>query len=280
MRLWTRSLNRLKTAHERAIDHLAIIIETDLPPLGFWRAAAQLFPDWPRGGRVRVAITAWLITAFVTWVDDWVRPLIPDAVPAGNLPAVEDPGSGLIIALVALTLLGFLTANLVGRTLVQLGDRSDRSHADRAPDLQDGEAGLPDAVLEIGNELPQGRPRRIPGARHVVAGVPVAAAEQGCVRAGCRAATIRFPFFFLYAQPDDRVSFSICRASKIIELDIPVEAAATLIMSAGMIQPGASDAEGQGGFAAIAAAARAAQAASEKDRYERAYQVALPASDL
>ena len=33
------------------------------------------------------------------------------------------PGSGLIVAVVALTLLGFLTANLIGRTLVDLGER-------------------------------------------------------------------------------------------------------------------------------------------------------------
>ena len=32
------------------------------------------------------------------------------------------PGSGLVIAFFALTLLGFLTANLVGRTLLQLGE--------------------------------------------------------------------------------------------------------------------------------------------------------------
>ena len=33
------------------------------------------------------------------------------------------PGSGLIVAVIALTLLGFLTANLIGRTLVDLGER-------------------------------------------------------------------------------------------------------------------------------------------------------------
>ena len=41
---------------------------------------------------------------------------------AGNLSAGLDPGLGLIIAFVALTLLGFLTANLVGRTLVEFGE--------------------------------------------------------------------------------------------------------------------------------------------------------------
>ncbi len=32
------------------------------------------------------------------------------------------PGFGLIIAFLALTVLGFLTANLVGRTLVEIGE--------------------------------------------------------------------------------------------------------------------------------------------------------------
>ena len=46
----------------------------------------------------------------------------------------------------------------------------------------------------------------------------------------------------------------------IIELDIPVEAAATLLISAGMIQPGANNGQ-QNRLAALAEAARAAQAA-------------------
>ena len=50
----------------------------------------------------------------------------------------------------------------------------------------------------------------------------------------------------------------------IIELEIPVEQAATLIMSAGMIQPGAPSNNGnQSGVAAMAAAARIAQTARD-----------------
>ena len=70
-----------------------------------------------------LAITVWLIWSIVTWVDDFVRPLIPPPYrPESYLPW-PIPGTGLIIAVVVLTLLGFLTANLVGRTLVELGDR-------------------------------------------------------------------------------------------------------------------------------------------------------------
>src|SRR3954466_13050385 len=70
-----------------------------------------------------VAITAWLIWSFVTWVDGFIRPLIPPAYRPETYLPWPIPGTGLIIAIFALTLLGFLTANLVGRTLVDLGDR-------------------------------------------------------------------------------------------------------------------------------------------------------------
>ena len=69
-----------------------------------------------------VAVTLWLIWWFVTWVDNLVRPVIPVAYRPETYIPVNIPGLGLIIAFVALTLLGFLTANLVGSRLVDLGE--------------------------------------------------------------------------------------------------------------------------------------------------------------
>src|SRR5215469_1622523 len=101
------------------------------PPAPETRAAA---PQSNIAGRMRnyfltglvvagpLAITVWLIWSIVTWVDDFVRPLIPPAYrPEFYLPW-PIPGTGLIIAIIVLTLLGFLTANLVGRKLVELGE--------------------------------------------------------------------------------------------------------------------------------------------------------------
>src|SRR5580658_9871910 len=70
-----------------------------------------------------VAVTLWLIWWFVTWVDNLVRPFIPSVYRPETYLPVHVPGLGLIIAFVALTLLGFLTANLVGRKLVDFGER-------------------------------------------------------------------------------------------------------------------------------------------------------------
>ena len=63
-------------------------------------------------------LTWWLIN----WVDELVRPLIPVAYRPETYLPIKIPGTGLIIALIALTTLGFLAANLVGRTLVEFGE--------------------------------------------------------------------------------------------------------------------------------------------------------------
>ena len=70
-----------------------------------------------------IAITFYLTWWFVTWVDGIVRPFVPVAYRPETYLPFGLPGSGLIVAVVALTLLGFLTANLIGRSLVDLGER-------------------------------------------------------------------------------------------------------------------------------------------------------------
>jgi uncharacterized membrane protein len=69
-----------------------------------------------------LTITIYITWWFITWVDGWVKPLVPAAyLPETYLPFTI-PGIGLVIALTGLTLLGFLTANLVGKTLLNLGE--------------------------------------------------------------------------------------------------------------------------------------------------------------
>lgn len=66
------------------------------------------------------AVTFWLIWGFVGFIDDSVIPLLPQEYrPA----AYALPGAGLAIALIGLTAVGALTANLVGRMVVRGGER-------------------------------------------------------------------------------------------------------------------------------------------------------------
>src|ERR1700730_18311902 len=105
----------------------------DLPPTV---PPAELPPDAPRGFMARfrnyfltglvvagpIAITFYLTWGFVTWVDGLVRPLVPVAYRPETYRPFGLPGCGRMVRAVALTLLGFLTANLIGRSLVDLGE--------------------------------------------------------------------------------------------------------------------------------------------------------------
>ena len=237
------------------------IIETDQPPAGF---GARLRNYFLTGLVVAgpLAITAWLITAFVTWVDDWVRPLIPDMYRPETYLPWKIPGSGLIIALLALTLLGFLTANLVGRTLIQLGDHL----IDRMPIVRP----IYKTVKQVFQMLFSKSGTSFRKVGLVEFPSPGMWSLVFLSQPPSRDIASRLPgdddqiSVFLPCTPNPTTGFFFyLPRHKIIELDNPVEAAATLIMSAGMIQPGASNAENQSGFAAIAAAARAAQVASD-----------------
>ena len=70
-----------------------------------------------------LAVTAYITWWFIDTVDGWIKPLIPARFwPDSYLP-FHLPGLGVIIALIGLTLLGFLAANLAGRSLLRLGER-------------------------------------------------------------------------------------------------------------------------------------------------------------
>ena len=70
-----------------------------------------------------LAITAYITWSFIGWVDSWVKPYIPARYSPETYLPFRIPGFGLIVALVLLPLIGFLTANIVGRAVVGFGER-------------------------------------------------------------------------------------------------------------------------------------------------------------
>lgn len=68
-------------------------------------------------------ITAYLTWTIVEWVDSWVKPYLPSVYNPDEYLPFSVPGFGLIVAIVGITLVGFLTANLIGRSIVAYGER-------------------------------------------------------------------------------------------------------------------------------------------------------------
>jgi uncharacterized membrane protein len=212
-----------------------------------------------------VAITLWLVWWFVTWVDGLVRPFIPGAYRPETYMPVRIPGLGLIIVFVALTLLGFFTANFVGRKLVDFGE----SILSRMPVVR--------PIYRTAKQIFQ----------------TLFSKSESSFR---RVALIEFPspgmwsLVFLTQSPTEDIAgrlpeseyvsaFMPCTPNpttgfffyvpkrEVIELDITVEQAMTVIMSAGIVQPGA-EANVQGSQAKLAALAQTARAAQTARKAE------------
>jgi uncharacterized membrane protein len=65
-----------------------------------------------------IGITIWLVWSIVALFDTWVKPLIPGRYNPDTYLPFEVPGVGLVVALMVITVIGALAANLVGRTLL------------------------------------------------------------------------------------------------------------------------------------------------------------------
>jgi uncharacterized membrane protein len=207
-----------------------------------------------------LAVTAWLIWSIVNWVDDLVRPLIPPVYRPETYLPWPIPGTGLVLAFIALTLLGFLTANLVGRKLVELGEGllsrmpivrpiyktmkqifetlfSKTGSSFRQVALVEFPAPGMWSLVFLSQPPSSDVAKRLPQGEHVSAFMPCTPNPTT-------------GFFFYVLRKD------------LIVLDISVENAMTLLISAGMVQP---DGEAQKKLAALAATARAAQVAKKTE---------------
>jgi uncharacterized membrane protein len=203
-----------------------------------------------------LAITIYLTWTFINWVDALVRPFIPGPYRPETYLPWNIPGSGLVIAFVALTLLGFLTANLVGRTLVEAGELL----LDRMPLIRSIYKALKQVFETVFSESNTSF-RKVglvefpsPGMWSLV----FLSQPPGSEIAGRLPSQEEYVSAFMPCTPNPTTGFFFYVPRRdIIELDIPVEAAAKLIMSAGLIQP---EGDQQKRLSAFAEAARAARA--------------------
>jgi uncharacterized membrane protein len=184
-----------------------------------------------------VAITLYLIWTFIKWVDGWVKPFIPQRyLPETYLP-FQIPGFGLIVAVIGLTLVGFFTANLVGRTLVRLGEKL----LDRTPVVRSIYKALKQVFSTVFSQ--SGTSFRKVGLVEFPTGAwsivfissePSPVIEQRLPGGNSEA----WVSVFMPCAPNPTTGFFfLLPKSKVIELSITIEQATKLVISAGLIQP-------------------------------------------
>ncbi|MEQ9689021.1 MAG: DUF502 domain-containing protein [Bauldia litoralis] len=182
-------------------------------------------------------LTVYITWGFIVWIDSWVTPFIPAAYSPDTYLPFTVPGFGLVVAIVCITLLGFLTANLVGRTALSWGE----SLLDRMPVVRNLYRGLKQIFETVLSNRAKSfqtvglieYPRK-----GLWAIVFIATGTKGEV--GHRLDKEGDPMVsvFLPTTPNPTSGFLLfVREADVVRLDMSVEEAAKLVISAGLVSP-------------------------------------------
>jgi uncharacterized membrane protein len=183
-----------------------------------------------------LTITFYIVWWFINWVDGWVKPFIPEAyLPETYLPYTI-PGFGLIVAFFGLTMLGFLTANLLGRTLIRFGENI----LHRMPVVRSIYRGMKQVFETVFAE--EGTSfRKVALVEFPVKGtwsLVFLSAPPSTELAERLPGEDEYVSVFLPCAPNPTTGFFFFLPRRnIIEISMSVDDAAKLVMSAGVIQP-------------------------------------------
>lgn len=184
-----------------------------------------------------VAITAYIAWTLINWVDSWVKPYIPARYIPDTYVGFPVPGFGLVVALLLITLIGFLTANIVGRSVVRWGE----GLLQRTPFVRS----IYKALKQIFETVLSNRADMFTTAgliewprRGVWAVVFIASDRESGVTRKLEAHHDDYIAVFMPSTPNPTTGFLMYVPKKdLIVLDMTVEDAAKLVVSAGLVTP-------------------------------------------
>ncbi|MAW86676.1 MAG: hypothetical protein CMJ42_09125 [Phyllobacteriaceae bacterium] len=184
-----------------------------------------------------LAVTAWLAWTFIGWVDGWVKPYIPARYNPDFYLPFPVPGFGLIVALVSITLIGFLTANFIGRSIINFGE----DLLGQMPLVRSIYRGLKQIIETVlsdkSDTFKQVALVEYPR-KGLWALVFIATEAQGEVRQILQRESGDTIAVFLPTTPNPTSGFLLFVPRKDVHvLDMTVEEAAKLIISAGLVTP-------------------------------------------
>lgn len=205
----------------------------DKPKRSFWHRLRNYFIT----GIIVVApisLTIYLVSLIINLIDDKILPLLPDRYnPETYLPFAV-PGIGVLIFVVALTVIGWLTTGLIGRTVVRVGENL----LDRMPIIRSVYSALKQIFETVFNNSSR-------AFRDVVL-IPYP--RQGCWALGFATGTTKGEVqeaiqdevvnVFLPTTPNPTSGFLLFLPRKdVIYLTMSVEQGIKLIISGGVVTP-------------------------------------------
>lgn len=187
-----------------------------------------------------VALTIWLLWTLAGWVDGFVLPLVPDRFNPEQYIGINLRGVGVIFFLLFTIVVGWIAKGLIGRSLIRMGE----SLVERTPVVRSIYSGTKQIAETVFAQSERSfekaclieYPRR---GIWAIAFVSTQARGEVSERAGQGEDLLSV---FVPTTPNPTSGFLLFfPKSDVIELDMSVEDAAKLVISAGLVYPNGKD---------------------------------------
>ncbi|MFN3211677.1 MAG: DUF502 domain-containing protein [Henriciella sp.] len=181
-----------------------------------------------------LAATFFILQFLITFIDNRVKPLLPPLLQPETYTNYAIPGFGVLVLVIALTILGAVTANLIGRSLLAATDRI----LSRIPLVRNVYAALKQLTEVLANNQQASFDRCVM--------VEYPKKDSWCIafvssnakgEIGTKLGTTKIGVF-VPTTPNPTSGFLIyVEESETIALDMTVEEGAKMILTAGLVVP-------------------------------------------
>ena len=184
-----------------------------------------------------IALTIWLIWTLMGWVDSVVLPLVPADLRPEKYIGINLRGVGVIIFLLFTIVVGWVAKGLIGKSLLRVGE----SMVERMPVVRTIYSGVKQIAETVFAQTERSFEKAclIQYPRKGIWAIAfISTATKGEVLAKAETGSTMLSVF-LPTTPNPTSGFLLFLPREdVIELDMSVEDAAKLIISAGLVYPG------------------------------------------
>jgi uncharacterized membrane protein len=187
-----------------------------------------------------VALTIWLIWSVIGWIDSMVLPFVPETLRPDKYIGVNLRGVGVMIFLIFTIFVGWIAKGLIGRSLIRFGE----SLVDRMPVVRSIYSGIKQISETVFAQTEKSfekaclvqYPRR---GIWAIGFISTTAKGEVAERADTPGKLVGV---FVPTTPNPTSGFLLLFPEEdVIELDMSVEEAAKLVISAGLVYPNGKD---------------------------------------
>ena len=187
-----------------------------------------------------IGLTIWLIWTLIGWVDGFVLPLVPDTIQPEKYIGINLRGVGVIIFLVFTIIVGWVAKGLIGRSLILWGE----GLVNRMPVVRSIYSGAKQIAETVFAQTERSFEKAclIEYPRRGIWAIGFISTNAKGEVAETAATSSALMSVFVPTTPNPTSGFLLFfPKDDVIELDMSVEDAAKLVISAGLVYPNSKD---------------------------------------